>query len=323
MTRAVTAGFMTAVRNGDAPPLQMLRHGPSARGMDLLPLLDRLMIDGHDRTARYRALAHVVSGGEREAAELLRRLGRPARRPIQSVTNRPDAAHAVLRLLETLRPSFPEGGPLAEVPRAEAVLIGARSIGSPREHFTGKIERPLAASGFAERREDALSLPASLGAIRARWDFSRGIVADGIADVGPEGRDGVLVNAPTRGHARSEPRDDRKPGRSRQVVPALSEACAPVGRPRATETEEAEPRRFRKVWTSATEALPDRCGCGRCSLARLGRWCAAARSRRRVRRLAGQWEPRERPSLGANTPGLVASRQVRSRRGRSPCIRRW
>lgn len=85
-----------------------------------------------------------------------------------------------------------------EVPRAEAVLIAARGMGSPTDHFTGKIEDVLAASGFAETWEDPHSLPASLGRVRARWDFSRDMMTDGFAATGPDGLHGTLVNAPTR-----------------------------------------------------------------------------------------------------------------------------
>ncbi len=84
-----------------------------------------------------------------------------------------------------------------EVPRAEAVLVAARGISSPTDHFTGKIEDALAAAGFAETWEDPLALPASL-AIRARWDFSRGMMTDEVADTGPEALHGTLINAPTR-----------------------------------------------------------------------------------------------------------------------------
>lgn len=84
------------------------------------------------------------------------------------------------------------------MPRAEGVLIAARGIASPTDHFTGKIEDPLVALGFAAWWQDALSLPAGLGAIRARWDFAEGIATDGVVDTGPDGLNGTLVNAPMR-----------------------------------------------------------------------------------------------------------------------------
>ncbi len=91
-----------------------------------------------------------------------------------------------------------EGTISGEMPPPEGVLIAARDIASPRDHFTGKIEDVLAAAGFADAWEDPLSLPAPLGAIRARWDFAHGIMTDGVTDVGPGHLDGLLVNAPTR-----------------------------------------------------------------------------------------------------------------------------
>ncbi|WP_239451685.1 N,N-dimethylformamidase beta subunit family domain-containing protein [Elioraea rosea] len=84
------------------------------------------------------------------------------------------------------------------MPRADGVLIAARGIASPTDHFTGKIEDVVAASGFAEAWDDALTLPAALGAVRARWDFAQAMMSDEVVDTGPDGLSGTLVNAPTR-----------------------------------------------------------------------------------------------------------------------------
>jgi HEAT repeat protein len=112
-TQAVTAGFMTAVGNGETPPLRILRYAPPASAMDMLPLLERLKIDDHIRTAQHRALAHIVSGGREDSATLLRWLGRPSHRPpIRLVEHKPDEAYAVLHLFHGLREDFKFHGTL-------------------------------------------------------------------------------------------------------------------------------------------------------------------------------------------------------------------
>lgn len=89
--------------------------------------------------------------------------------------------------------------PAGPMPAAQAVLIAARGIDAPRDHFTGKIEAPLAAAAFAEVWPSALDFPPAVAAaIRAHWDFAREIGTDAVVDVGPDALHGVLVNAPTQ-----------------------------------------------------------------------------------------------------------------------------
>lgn len=91
-----------------------------------------------------------------------------------------------------------EGSIAGAPPQATGVLIAARDLTAPRDHFTGKIEDVLAVAGVVEAWGDALALPVPPSAICTRWDFSRGIDTDGIVDAGPAGLDGTLVNAPMR-----------------------------------------------------------------------------------------------------------------------------
>jgi N,N-dimethylformamidase len=86
-------------------------------------------------------------------------------------------------------------GPAAPV---EGVTVAARGAAAPRDHFTGKVEDPLAAAAWIEDWPDALALPGPESAVRARWDFSAGIGTDTICDTGPDALHGTLINAPTR-----------------------------------------------------------------------------------------------------------------------------
>lgn len=89
--------------------------------------------------------------------------------------------------------------PAGPLPAVQGVLIAARGIDAPRDHFTGKIEAPLAAAAFAEAWPSALDLPPAVAAaIRAHWDFAREIGTDAMLDVGPDALHGTLVNAPTQ-----------------------------------------------------------------------------------------------------------------------------
>lgn len=89
--------------------------------------------------------------------------------------------------------------PAGPMPAAQGVLIAARGIGGPCDHFTGKIEAPLAAAAFAESWPSALDIPpVAAAAIRAHWDFARSIGTDAVADIGPDALHGTLMNAPTQ-----------------------------------------------------------------------------------------------------------------------------
>ena len=88
------------------------------------------------------------------------------------------------------------GGPAPDV---TGVVIAARGLDAPRDHFTGKLEAPMATAAFLTDWAEPLAIPAeAAAAIRARWDFSRAIGTDRVEDAGPDGLHGVLVNAPTQ-----------------------------------------------------------------------------------------------------------------------------
>ena len=75
-------------------------------------------------------------------------------------------------------------------------MIGIAASGTPRRHhFTGKIERPGVYLGVLLHVADDLDIALTP---LAEWDFTRGIGTQTICGVGPEARDGVLHNLPTR-----------------------------------------------------------------------------------------------------------------------------
>ncbi|SDE23926.1 N,N-dimethylformamidase beta subunit family domain-containing protein [Belnapia rosea] len=97
--------------------------------------------------------------------------------------------------METAEASLPVG----PAPATDGVVVAARGLDAPRDHFTGKIEAPMAAAAFVAAWPEPLDVPAeAAAALRAAWDFSRGIGTDTVHDTGPDGLHGVLVNAPTQ-----------------------------------------------------------------------------------------------------------------------------
>jgi len=89
--------------------------------------------------------------------------------------------------------------PVADVAPVSAITFAARDAAEPGDHFTGKLEDPLVAAGFVESWPDPLTVPLPAETLAARWDFSDDIMGDGIADRGPGGLRGRVLNAPTRG----------------------------------------------------------------------------------------------------------------------------
>ena len=83
---------------------------------------------------------------------------------------------------------------------SEAVLlIAARPGRVARDHFNGKIERPLIADRpLADDQARAAAKGASVPGLVASWDFSRDISSLRVHDSGPNGLHGELVNLPTR-----------------------------------------------------------------------------------------------------------------------------
>ncbi|MBL6080391.1 N,N-dimethylformamidase large subunit [Belnapia sp. T18] len=97
--------------------------------------------------------------------------------------------------METAEASLPAG----PAPATDGVVVAARGLDAPRDHFTGKIEAPMAAAAFVAAWPEPLDVPAeAAAALRAAWDFSRGIGTDTVHDAGPDGLHGMLVNAPTQ-----------------------------------------------------------------------------------------------------------------------------
>lgn len=88
--------------------------------------------------------------------------------------------------------------PPAPAGSIEFVTIAARGAADPRDHFSGKVEDPLAIAAWIDAWADPVALPAAESPVRARWDFAVGIGTDAITDTGPDALHGTLVNAPTR-----------------------------------------------------------------------------------------------------------------------------
>lgn len=89
--------------------------------------------------------------------------------------------------------------PLAPRPAGAGRLRIAAGDGT---RFTGKLERPWIAAGWADLDALLAVQRAALGAVPngtvALWDFSRAIATDTAVDLGPQHADGALRNLPTR-----------------------------------------------------------------------------------------------------------------------------
>ena len=77
------------------------------------------------------------------------------------------------------------------LPDGGTVMIAAENAAAPERHFTGKLEDPSILRGCAE------AWPSS-GDVLAAWDFSRDIPTQTVADIGPQGCHGQLINLPAR-----------------------------------------------------------------------------------------------------------------------------
>lgn len=89
-----------------------------------------------------------------------------------------------------------DGGPIT----ANADLLIAALGGDPvRGHFNGKIEGPMIFSRALSPEEvEGAVHGADVPGLMARWDFARNMSTTAVADVGPAGFDGTLVNFPAR-----------------------------------------------------------------------------------------------------------------------------
>jgi N,N-dimethylformamidase len=83
------------------------------------------------------------------------------------------------------------------LPAAGRIAFAADATRPAARHLTGKLEAPAIHAGFRETFPDA-PLTATDPTLVAGWDFSRDIPTQRILDIGPQGRDGHLVNLPTR-----------------------------------------------------------------------------------------------------------------------------
>jgi len=84
------------------------------------------------------------------------------------------------------------------LPQGGTILIAAEDAGSPRNHFTGKIQDPAILSGAVDASSQVLIEPEALPSPIALWDFSHDIGTTQIRDLGPHACHGTLVNLPTR-----------------------------------------------------------------------------------------------------------------------------
>ena len=85
------------------------------------------------------------------------------------------------------------------LPGSGSLLIAARDLDQPTDHFTGKIQDPTILAGAYEAWSDPLAPNAlSAATIIASWDFSREMASQSLIDIGPHGCHGHLVNLPTR-----------------------------------------------------------------------------------------------------------------------------
>jgi len=110
------------------------------------------------------------------------------------VSHDPASGRVVLGQGDAARDAARAEGVVGEaLAEPDAITIAAR--GGLTDHFTGRLEDPLAAATFVETWPHPLDAPDE---IRARWDFSIGIGTDAITDTGPDALHGTLVNAPVR-----------------------------------------------------------------------------------------------------------------------------
>ncbi len=84
------------------------------------------------------------------------------------------------------------------LPSMGTVLVAAEGRAAPARHFNGKIEAPAILPGDVDAWPDPARLPAG-APVHAAWDFSHDIGGTEIADIGPQGCHGRVVNLPTRG----------------------------------------------------------------------------------------------------------------------------
>ena len=103
-------------------------------------------------------------------------------------------------LTRSARPIVREiNAPNPRLPSEGRLLVAAKNLRLPQAHFDGRIEDPAIVTGCFDSWDDPLMRLDELGlALRAGWNFSIGISAQSIFDVGPDKLHGTLINVPTR-----------------------------------------------------------------------------------------------------------------------------
>lgn len=119
-----------------------------------------------------------------------------------TIEQKPVQPYAMTRDSVTITLALDAGPPVAALPFH---LAGCPEAGGTiGRHFDGKIDGPTLLSGLHPRATHDALLRVPLDQelrtqVIARWDFSREIRSTRAVDAGPFGRDGLLVNLPTRG----------------------------------------------------------------------------------------------------------------------------
>ena len=87
----------------------------------------------------------------------------------------------------------------AALDNGQPLLVAAEPGARVTRHMNGKIERPFVSSRALSDDELAAAAAGTMPAgTVAAWDFSRGMSGQHVADAGPNGLDGTLVNLPGR-----------------------------------------------------------------------------------------------------------------------------
>ncbi|WP_439576834.1 hypothetical protein [Elioraea sp.] len=129
---ALTEAFVAARTRGAAWGPGILRNAEPLRPRHLLTLLDHALRERQHDMPMWRALAHILTGGDphSEPTLLLRWLGQPATRPLDALAGDPAQAHRVLTVLLRHWDAMP-AGPLHEEAERVVALIAERACALP------------------------------------------------------------------------------------------------------------------------------------------------------------------------------------------------
>lgn len=110
--------------------LEVLASSQALTATEILPLLENILRGNVDEATRWRALAHVLTGGGHELAWL----GRPETLPLDKVRGDPAAAYTELALLYALKPELEKQATLAgEAHRAAGRIAVEACQGTDRQ----------------------------------------------------------------------------------------------------------------------------------------------------------------------------------------------